>query len=431
MWKATRPLIERPSCTVPGHNDARDQGSRIARAARLRVPPDAGPGARFARRGRGVPHRPRAPDADRGLGVAEPVRRLPRGAVRTVEARLRPVAADEVPVVRRARRAWLSGSRGAPRQEPARHGRGRAPGRSPLPRRARAARRRRAAAIPGRGGPVGARGRAARARASPNGAEAAAGAARTLRGARLPKHRLRGAAPAHEPALALGPALPGAGAGGRPRRACRARGGRCSARPGSRGGALVRVVGRRGRRKAPRGRPPGEPGAGVAGGAVIRELRREDAQAVAALHLAVSPHQFETAERVWFWASRGLEREQWGQWVAEEDGEIVGSAWAAFEWSSPTPGRGRFWIAVPADRRGRGIGGALYEVLDRYLRARGAWRARTNVEGDPDGEQFVRSRGFERGGADRVSVLDLREADLPEPQLPSGFRLEPLGRVRD
>jgi GNAT superfamily N-acetyltransferase len=53
------------------------------------------------------------------------------------------------------------------------------------------------------------------------------------------------------------------------------------------------------------------------------------------------------------------------------------------------------------------------------------------VEGDPDGERFVRSRGFERGGADRVSVLDLREADLPEPQLPSGFRLEPLGPVRD
>ena len=132
----------------------------------------------------------------------------------------------------------------------------------------------------------------------------------------------------------------------------------------------------------------------MAGGLLIRELRREDAEAVAALHLAVNPHQLETAERVWFWASRGLEREQWGQWVAEEDGEIVGSAWAAFEWSVPQPGRGRFWIAVPAERRGHGVGSALYEVLERYLRARGAWRARTNVEGDPDGERFVRSRGF-------------------------------------
>jgi len=169
----------------------------------------------------------------------------------------------------------------------------------------------------------------------------------------------------------------------------------------------------------------------MAGGVLIRELRREDADAVAALHLAVNPHQLETAERVWFWASRGLERERWGQWVAEEDGEIVGSAWAAFEWSAPEPGRGRFWIAVPAERRGHGVGGALYEVLEDYLRARGAWRARTNVEGDPDGERFVRSRGFGQRGADRVSALDLSEAELPEPQLPSGFRLEPLGRVRD
>jgi GNAT superfamily N-acetyltransferase len=169
----------------------------------------------------------------------------------------------------------------------------------------------------------------------------------------------------------------------------------------------------------------------LAGGALIRELRREDAEAVAALHLAVLPDQLETAERVWFWASRGLEREQWGQWVAEEDGEIVGSAWAAFEWSSPTPGRGRFWIAVPPERRGRGIGGALYGVVENYLRDRGAWRARTNVDGDPAGERFLAKRGYEQNNVVRVSVLDLRRAELPEPSVADGFRLEPLGRVRN
>ena len=169
----------------------------------------------------------------------------------------------------------------------------------------------------------------------------------------------------------------------------------------------------------------------MAGSAVIRELRREDAKAVAVLHLAVNPHQLETPERVWFWASRGLEREQWRQWVAEEDGKIVGSAWAAFEWTSPTPGRGRFWIAVLPELRGRGIGGALYEVVEHYLRGHGGWRARTNVDGDPAGGRFVRARGYERSGADIVSALDLDEAELPEPLLPPGFRLEPLGRVRD
>ncbi len=169
----------------------------------------------------------------------------------------------------------------------------------------------------------------------------------------------------------------------------------------------------------------------MAGGFLIRPLRREDAAAVAALHLAVLPDQLETPERVWFWASRGLKREQWAQWVAEEDGEIVGSAWAGFEWSSPTPGRARFWVAVPPQRRGHGIGGALYEVIEDYVRGRGAWRARTNVDGDPAGERFLVKRGYELRDVVRVSALDLAGVSLPALHLPEGFRLEPLRRVRN
>ena len=169
----------------------------------------------------------------------------------------------------------------------------------------------------------------------------------------------------------------------------------------------------------------------MAGGVLIRDLRREDAPAVAALHLAVNPDQLETPERVWYWASRGLEREQWRQWVAEADGEIVGSAWANFEWSVPTPGKGRFWIAVPPAVRGRGIGSALFERVDAYLRGRGAWRMRSQVDGDPAGERFLATRGFERSDADLVSQLDLAGAELEEPRVPEGFRLVPLGEARD
>ena len=164
----------------------------------------------------------------------------------------------------------------------------------------------------------------------------------------------------------------------------------------------------------------------MAGDTVIRELRREDAPAVAALHLAVNPHQLETAERVWFWATRGIEREQWRHWVAERDGEIVGSAWAAFDWSVPTPGKGRFWVAVPPERRRRGIGSALYDVVERYLRERGAWRARTNVDADPDGERFVTSRGYTARDVDRISELVLAGAELPEPRA----HLVPLAQAR-
>jgi GNAT superfamily N-acetyltransferase len=169
----------------------------------------------------------------------------------------------------------------------------------------------------------------------------------------------------------------------------------------------------------------------VARGSVIRELRREDAAAVAALHLAVNPHQLETPERVWFWASRRIEREQWRQWVAAAEGEIVGSAWAGFEWAVPTHGKGRFWIAVAPNLRGRGIGRALYDVVEEYLRGRGAWRASTNVDADPAGERFLRQRGFGRSGADIVSELLLSGAELEEPSAPPGFAVVPLAQARD
>ncbi len=86
---------------------------------------------------------------DRGLltrtadsRAAEPVRRVPRGAVRARQAGVRAVAADEVPVVRAARRARLSRPRDPSRQEPARHRRDGTADRPDRPRRARAAWRR-------------------------------------------------------------------------------------------------------------------------------------------------------------------------------------------------------------------------------------------------------------------------------------------------
>jgi mycothiol synthase len=165
----------------------------------------------------------------------------------------------------------------------------------------------------------------------------------------------------------------------------------------------------------------------MAGGAVIRELCEEDAAAVARLELAVNPHQVATVASVWQRASRGIEREERRDWVAEVQGEIAGSAFAGFEWAVPTRGKGRFLIGVHPDRRGRGLGDALYGVVEEYLRARGAWRLRTWVDGDPAGRRFLERRGFACRGFDVVSALELRGAELPDPSVP----VAPLGEVRD
>ena len=90
---------------------ATDDDARGARgASRLRMSPDAGSRARDPRRGGRLSSATAASSRAPRLGPAEPVRSVPRGAVRARAPRLRPVAGHEVPVVRRARHARPSRS---------------------------------------------------------------------------------------------------------------------------------------------------------------------------------------------------------------------------------------------------------------------------------------------------------------------------------
>jgi GNAT superfamily N-acetyltransferase len=171
----------------------------------------------------------------------------------------------------------------------------------------------------------------------------------------------------------------------------------------------------------------------MAGCTVIRDLREDDAAAVAQLRIAVNPHLVVTARGVWHRATRKIERERRRDWVVDLGGEIVGYAQAGFEWSVPTPGKSFFWVGVHPERRGRGIGGELYGLAREYLIAEGAARLRTWVDADPAGEAFVRRRGFLAGSADRVSQVDPREVDVSELSRLErrGFELAPLAHVLD
>jgi GNAT superfamily N-acetyltransferase len=163
---------------------------------------------------------------------------------------------------------------------------------------------------------------------------------------------------------------------------------------------------------------------------VIRELREADAAAVARLEIAVNPYQVVTPRTIRHHSTRETERKRRRDWVAEIDGEIVGCAWA--EWPVPTPDKGRFWIGVHPERRGRGTGGELYATARGYLFALGAVRVRTWVDGDPAGERFVQGLGFVPGGVDTVSEVDPRGIDVTELQRLERreFRVVSLGEVR-
>jgi GNAT superfamily N-acetyltransferase len=125
-----------------------------------------------------------------------------------------------------------------------------------------------------------------------------------------------------------------------------------------------------------------------------------------------------------------IRRERRRDWVAVEDGEVVGHAEAAFEWAVPTPGKGRLWLNVAREHRCRGIGSQLFETAVAYLRAEGAWRVESYVQGDPAGARFLSERGFTVAGRNRVSGLELRGASVPDVTAP-GFHLATLGETRD
>lgn len=164
---------------------------------------------------------------------------------------------------------------------------------------------------------------------------------------------------------------------------------------------------------------------------MIRALRHDDVREVVRLALELNPHQVLTEQGLAHELQFPIPRERRRDWVAVEDGEVVGHAEAAFEWAVPTPGKGRFWIDVAREHRGRGIGSELFEAAVEYLRAEGAWRLESYVPGDPAGSAFLAARGFALAGHNRASGLDLRTASTPEMAEPPGFRLATLGETRD
>jgi GNAT superfamily N-acetyltransferase len=163
---------------------------------------------------------------------------------------------------------------------------------------------------------------------------------------------------------------------------------------------------------------------------VIRELDKDDVGRVARLALEVNPHQVLTERGLTHELEFPIQRERRRDWVAVEGDEIVGHAETAFEWAVPTPGKGRLWLDVAREHRGRGIGSQLFETAIAYLRAEGAWRVESYVQGDPAGARFLAKRGFTLSGHNRASGLELAEASVPDVTVP-GFRLATLGETRE
>lgn len=123
-------------------------------------------------------------------------------------------------------------------------------------------------------------------------------------------------------------------------------------------------------------------------------------------------------------------------WVAEADGEVVGFARARLRWEVSERSLGWLWVGVRPEHRGRGLGGALYDLAATHLLRAGAERLETYTAQEA-GRAFLEERGFREQGGEPILRLEPARADtsalprLEAAKAAEGFRLVPLAEVLD
>ncbi|MGW3953868.1 GNAT family N-acetyltransferase [Streptomyces sp. NPDC004752] len=104
--------------------------------------------------------------------------------------------------------------------------------------------------------------------------------------------------------------------------------------------------------------------------------------------------------------------------VAEEDGEIIGTAQVGIAYDSPEPGQGYVNVYVDPGRTRRGAGGLLVRAAEEHLAARGARRLLAWVLDEPGNLVFAERHGYRAARSAHFLRLDLARATLPPLQDP-------------
>jgi len=104
--------------------------------------------------------------------------------------------------------------------------------------------------------------------------------------------------------------------------------------------------------------------------------------------------------------------------LAEEDGELIGTAQVAIVHDSPEPGQGSLNIYVDPERTGRGAGSLLARTAEERLAALGATRLHTWVLDEPGNRAFAEKRGYRAARSAHFLRLDLANGTLPPLQPP-------------
>ncbi|MDT9686177.1 GNAT family N-acetyltransferase [Streptomyces sp. TRM76323] len=166
---------------------------------------------------------------------------------------------------------------------------------------------------------------------------------------------------------------------------------------------------------------------------IIRDFHPGDAEAVVRSRRATVPFLAVTPRSVLFDVETANPAKRFRLLVAEEDGEVVGTAYAGIAYDSGVPGQGYVTPNVHPDHRGRGAGGSLLRTAEEHLAAHGATTVHAWVRDDPHSTAFAAKRGYRPTRTAHFQHLDLARAVLPEPPgaLPPGVALRTAADYED
>ncbi len=168
---------------------------------------------------------------------------------------------------------------------------------------------------------------------------------------------------------------------------------------------------------------------------LVRDLRPGDPADVAAFahirHLA-APYILWTPEAVVHRLAHTPAEARSRSLVAEEDGEVIGTAQIGLVHDSPEPGQAFLNVYVHPDRFRRGAGGLLVRTAEEYLTGEGATKLFSWVLDGPADLAFAERHGYERRRASHFLRLDLAHGTLPPvPSPPPGVEVRTAADFAD
>ncbi|MFC8145159.1 GNAT family N-acetyltransferase [Streptomyces paradoxus] len=168
---------------------------------------------------------------------------------------------------------------------------------------------------------------------------------------------------------------------------------------------------------------------------IVRDLRpdvRADAEGFSTTRRLALPYMLSTPESVVHTLTHAHPDARFGQLVAEEDGEIIGTAQISVAHDSPEPGQGSANIYVRPGHTGRGAGSLLLRTAEERLGHLGVTKLFTWVLDAPANRAFAERHGFRASRSAWFLRLDLADGTLPPRRdLPAGVELRTAADFAD